>query len=503
MLANKRSKIFRNTIFLYIRMFVLMIISMYTSRLILQILGVEDFGIYNVLGNCVVMFAFVNNAMTTSTLRFFSFEIGKPNGNISSCFVSSLRIYVILAILFIVISEIATYFILNNIMSIPASRMHAAIWVLQFSIFTTAMSFLLTPYNALIVAYEKMSFYAYAGIITAVMKLGIVYLLYLTTFDRLISYSALLFGVSIITQIMYMYYCHIVFSEVNTNAPSNKSMIKSMLSFSGWSLLGGFANVMNNQFIGVIFNKFCGVLVNAALAVANQISSVAFLFVSNFQLAFKPSLIKFYASNRNNDFIDLIFFATKISFVLVWIISIPLLNHTDFILKIWLVDVPDLSVEFTKLTIYFAIVDAICGPMWLSIQATGNIKIYQIIVSLIILLNVPLAILCLQYGFSTISVLEIRVLINIILWFWRIYYLNKRIDLPAKKYIKDIAIPIIAIVFLSHCLPMLFYGEFTTNSLTTTALSELVSILMVYLLLFNKSERSKLIEILMSKFAKS
>lgn len=450
---NKR--IAKNTIMLYIRMLLIMAVTLYTSRVVLEVLGVEDFGIYNIVGGIVILFSFVNNAMATATQRFLSFELGCNNiKEAERVFSMSLTAHISIALFVLFLAEtIGLWFLLTQ-MNIPNGRMTATIWCYQFSILTTCIQIVRVPYNACIIAYEKMSFYAYISILEVILRLLIVFLLCIGGFDRLIFYSILMCLVGLVICYVYKITCNRNFLISKYHFFWDKMLYRKLMSFSGWSLFGSAANAGAQQGLNILLNIFCGVTVNAAMGITNQVTTAVYSFVSSFQTAFNPQLVKSYASGDKEYFTNLIFQTSKFSFFLLLLISLPFLLECEFVLSIWLKEVPQHAVQFTQLMLIFLVIDAISAPLWISVQAIGNIRNYQLLMSFLILLNLPFSYLVLHQGYEPEKVLFIRVIINLITFLVRIVYLKRRISFPANKYIKEVLGVIVLVLILSIPIPM-------------------------------------------------
>lgn len=438
--SENNKRIAKNTLMLYVKMGVMMLVQLYTSRVVLQTLGVDDFGIYNVVGGVVVLFSFLNAAMSSATQRFLNFELGKKDFvQVGRVFSMSMTVHFVIAGTVLILAETVGLWFLNSELNISADRMIAANWVYQFSVASTLLGILLVPYNATIIAYERMSFYAWTSILKALMLLGIVYLLVIGNTDKLILYAGLVFAVNALMQIVYIAYCRRVFPQTAIYKPfRDKKLFRELISFSGWSLFGGVANMSASQGINIVMNIFCGVAVNAAMGIANQVNAAVYQFVANFQTAFNPQIIKLYSSGETESFIRLIFRASKISYFMMFLLTLPLLLNTEFILGIWLGEVPEFAADFTRLTLAFALVDALSGPLWMSVQATGEIRNYQLIVSAFIFSNLPFAILLLWLGAPPVWVLVLKVFINIVVTVWRSFYLKGKVGLPTWKFLKEV-----------------------------------------------------------------
>lgn len=435
-----------------------MLVSLYTSRVVLETLGADDFGIYNVVGGVVVLFSFIQGAMATATQRYLNYELGKGDSDaVSRVFSMSMTVHIAIAILIVLLSETIGLWFLNTQMQIPPKRYEATQWVYQFSIITCCINILRVPYNASIIAYEKMSFYAYISILEVLMKLAVVYLLLLTDGDKLVVYSLLMFIVPVVVSVVYRQFCRTKFSTCNYHLFWDKSLFKEIFGFSAWSLFGSLANLGATQGINILLNIFCGVAVNAAMGLAQQVNSAVNQFITNFQTAFVPQIVKLYAKEEREEFIKLIFRSSKMSYYLILMIGMPVLLYARPLLSLWLHEVPEYTVQFTQLMIVFSMIDAVSGPLWNSVQATGKIRNYQILMASIISLNVPFAYIVLKLGFSPIIVLVIRVSLNLILHFVRIFYLKGVFDFPSWQYIKEVMFRVVVVTIFSLPVPVFIF----------------------------------------------
>lgn len=501
---NKR--IAKNTLFLYLRMFLMMGVSLFTSRVILQTLGIEDFGVYNVVAGIVVLFSFINNAMAIASQRFLSFALGKKdNIELQRVFSMSLTSHLVIAALVLLLAETIGLWILLK-MNFPENRLNAACWAYHFAVLTCAANVVRVPYNAAIIAYERMSFYAWVSILEVIVKLAIVYLLVIYSGDKLIFYSFLLFIVTIIVNYIYKFYCNRKFSVSKYHFFWDKILFKQFIGFSGWSLAGSIANVGAQQGLNMIINIFCGVVVNAAVGISNQVMGAVGQFLGNFQTAFNPQLVKSYATGDKGYFMSLIFKSSKFSYYLMFILSFPAIINCSFLLNTWLETVPEYAVEFSQLMLVYLLFDAISGPLWISVQATGQIKKYQLLMSLLIFLNLPLAYIVLFMGYSPIYVFVGRVFINIVTLIVRICYLRSLIHLPAKKYIMQVIMPIFLTTVLSIPLPLWIHYEYETTWLVfifNTLICMVISISCIYVLGLTRGEKQMILTVLLKKVLKN
>lgn len=347
---NKR--IAKNTLLLYIRMLFMMAISLYTSRIILNTLGVEDYGIYNVVGGVVAMFGFINSSMSSATQRYITFALGKGNfTNLQKVFSTTLQIHVLIAVIILILGETIGLWFMNEKMQIPTNRMDAAFWVLQCSILSTIVMIISVPYNADIIAHEKMSAFAYISILEAVLKLAIVYILLIGSFDKLILYAFLLLAVQILIRFCYSLYCNKHFKETKYKHVWDKTLFKEMTEFAGWSIFGNLSGVLFGQGLNMLLNVFFGPVVNAARAIALQVQCAIQQFVNSFQMALNPQITKTYARGELEEMHKLMFRSARFSFYLLFFLSLPVLFETNFILTIWLKTVPENTVIFLRIMI--------------------------------------------------------------------------------------------------------------------------------------------------------
>ena len=451
--ANKR--IAKNTLVLYVRMLFTMGISLFTSRVILQTLGVEDYGISSVVGGVISMFTFINAAMVSSTQRYLNFELVRGDANqLRSVFSTSLQIHALIALAIIVLSETVGLWFLNEKLVIPEARMTAAMWVYQCSILSCAVSIMSTPYNAVIVAHEKMSAFAYISILDVSLKLLVVYLLVVLPFDKLIILAILNLLVQLFIRYIYTLYCHRHFPESYFQFWFNKTLFKEMFGFAGWSFWGNLAAILYTQGLNMMLNIFFGPIVNAARGIAVQVQSAVQQFVGGFQTALNPQITKNYASNNLPQMHSLMFRSARFSFLLLFFLSLPVLMETNFILPLWLKTVPGDAVIFTQIMICISLIYTTANPCIIANQATGKVKIYQMVVGGILLLILPISYIVLKLGAPAYSVFIVHFCIESLAQFSRMYMLRKLIHLPLWQYMKNIYIPIVSTVAIAIILPL-------------------------------------------------
>ena len=500
--AENNKRIAKNTAMLYIRMLLIMAVTLYTSRVVLEVLGVEDFGIYNIVGGVVVLFSFINNAMATATQRFLNFELGRNDiKEVGRVFSMSMTAHISIALLVLLLAEtIGLWFLLTQ-MNIPDGRMNAAVWCYQFSILTTCVQIIRVPYNACIIAYERMSFYAYISILEVVLRLLIVFLLLIGGFDKLILYSILMFLITVAVCYAYKIVCNRNFNISRYSFFWDKTLYNKLMSFSGWSLLGHAANSLSQQGINILLNIFYGVAINAAMGIANQVNTAVYSFVSNFQVAFSPQITKSYAANDRKYFQQLIVRTSCFSYYLLFMIALPIILNCDFLLAVWLKDVPLHAVSFSRLIILFSLVEALSGPLWLSAQAIGNIKFYQILIFFCVMANLPIDYIALKMGMRPESILYIRIIINILTYGMRLIYLRCRSAISLLRYVKGVIPPVVIISLLSIPIPL--YLSQIGNSWYAFLMTTVSTILIVFVLVFtiglSNAERKSVMKILWNK----
>ncbi len=453
--ANNR-RIAKNTLMLYIRTLLTMAIMLYTSRVMLKTLGVDDFGIYNLVGGVVVLFTFLTTIMSTATQRFLSFDLGKRDyRQLARTFSMSLNTHFIIVLCLIILSETVGLWFVNYKLDIPAERVEASRWVYQFSVLNCCLKTIRVPYNAIIIAFEEMSFFAYMGILEVVLGLAALFVLVFLSADKLILYAVLVCGVSLLILGVYKLYCNKKIPYTKYKFSYDVPLFKKIMTFSGWSLLGSSATIASQQGLNIILNIFFGVAVNAAMAIANQVGQGVYSLVASFQTAFNPQLVKLYAQDEKTQLINMVIRTSKFSFYLLFLLALPLLLNTDYILKVWLQDVPPYTREFCRLMILYFCIDSFSASLWLSVQATGEIRNYEILISLLVISVLPFTYIVLKVGFPPASALVIKVLVNFFVHLARIWYMNKYLQLPLKRYLYNTMLLPALVILVSIPIPYL------------------------------------------------
>ena len=501
--SDNNKRIAKNTLFLYLRMFVMMLTALFTSRIVLDVLGASDYGLNNIIGGVVVLFSFLNSALLSATQRFLNFHLGRQDYKQTNVvFCMSMNTYILLSIVVVVLGETIGLWFVNTQLNIPSERIYAAQWVYQFTLIQFVINLLRVPYNASIIAYERMNFYAYISLVEVIAKLLVVYLLYITTFDKLIFYSFLYTIVPLIVAFIYRTYCNRNFDTTKYKRIWDKVAFKEMFSFSGWSLFGSLANLAAQQGLNILINIFYGVTVNAAAGIANQVSTNVYGFISNFQTAFQPQIVKTYAAKEIERFQKLIFQTSKFSYFMVLVLVLPILFTIDGILEIWLKEVPEYTAIFCRLILVFLSIEAITAPLWMSVQATGKIRSYQILMACLIFMNFPMAYLVLKLGFPVYTVWIVRIIINLITMVARCIYMKQRLQFPISQYIRNVIIPIVIVTIASLPVPLILYNQidnFWLNMFVVGFATFFVAILAVYFIGMNTHEKELVRNMLLKK----
>lgn len=456
--SNNNKRIAKNTLLLYFRMLFMMAVSLYTSRVVLNTLGVEDYGIYNVVGGVVAMFGFINGSMSSATQRYITFALGKGDKTrLQTVFSTTLQIHTLIAGIIVLLGETIGLWFLYNKMQIPADRMDAAFWVLQCSIVATVVMIISVPYNADIIAHEKMLAFAYISILEVVLKLVIVYMLVVFSFDKLILYVFLLLAIQLMIRFCYSIYCNRHFEETKYRHVWDKALFKEMTGFAGWSLFGNLASVLFSQGLNMLLNVFFGPVVNAARAVAVQVQSAIQQFVGNFQMALNPQITKTYAKGELGDMHRLMFRSARFSFFLLFFLSLPVLFETNFILTIWLKTVPEHTVVFLRIMICTSLIYTLSNPLIIANQATGKVKKYQAICGSILLLILPVSYISLRLGCPAYSVFIVHFVMESLTQMVRMILLRPMIGIRVRDYFNHIYKQVLVVVGVSIILPTLVY----------------------------------------------
>lgn len=480
-------------------------VSLYTSRIVLDKLGVDNFGIYNVVGSVVTSFVFVKNTLLSATQRFLSFSKGEGKGNVSSIFSMSMNIQILIVILILILLETIGLWFMYNVVHIPDERVTAAHIVYQFSVFTFCISLLQIPYTSTIISNEKMSVYALISIIEVVLKLLVALALtYSKTIDKLILYGFFMMLVTIICTLITMIYCYIkLYKECIYKFKFNFEQFKDILSFSTWNMIGGLSSVASNEGPNYFMNYYVGVKLNAAMGIAKQVSGAVYGFSSNFQTAFNPQIVKSYASGDYDYLFNLIFRTSKLSFFLIYIIALPLTLCCKDVLAIWLTVVPEYAAVFCVCILLSELIMAISSPFWMTVYAIGNIRTYQFVMVLFNLSVIPVSWVVLYFKFEPYWILIYQILRNLLILVYRVSYITRKVNFPAVRYYREVVFRcVIVIPILTY--PCLFFFSNEFSGLLKIVVVSIFAILLTcplfLFLCFNTKERKFLLNFIVGKF---
>ena len=492
--SNKR--IVSNTLTLYFRQLLTMGVGLYTSRIVLNTLGVDDYGIYNVVGGIIILFSFVNGALGSATSRYITFELGRDNQRyLNEIFRSAFTIHLLLAFLVFLFAETLGLWFVNYKMMFPVDRMFSVNVIYQFFVLSCIIMITQVPLNAEIIAHERMNIYAYIGIVDAVIKLLIAYFLSIYEGNRLILYGLMLLVTTVLLYLFYHIYCKKNFVEYNVKPLFKQDIFRKMLSYSGWSLWGSLAYVSKDQGANILLNMFFGPAVNASRGIAYQINSAINSFTQNFTMAMNPQVIKSYASNDLERVLFLLFRGAKFSCFLMFFFSIPILIEASFILEVWLIDVPEYTVIFSRLVIVNSLFESFTYVIGATVQATGRIKWYQMIVGGILLVNLPLSFLFLKLGYPPYITLIISVGISFISLIVRLIILRILINISVLDFLIRVIGLSMLVGALSAIPPLIVANCMSTGALRfflVTIISFLSIIFFILLMGLNKKEKKKL-----------
>lgn len=458
MYESNTRRIAKNTLMLYVRTLFTMFVSFYTSRIVLRALGVVDYGVYNVVGSTVAMFSVLSGSLSSAISRFITFELGGGDiAKLKRVFSTSVIVQLILATVIVLIAETVGLWFLNHKMVVPVERLFAARWVYQFSIITFVIGLISVPYNAAIIAHEKMSMFAYIGIFEALAKLGVAYLISITMSDRLILYGFLLMVIAVTVRIIYGTYCKQRFEECTYRFVYDKVLLKEMANFAGWNFIGASSAILRDQGGNIIINIICGPAVNAARGFAIQISSAIQSFVQNFMTALNPQITKSYANGEHGYMMSLIFRGARFSYYILLLLSLPVIINAQYILELWLVDVPAHTVSFVQLVLVFVLSESLANPLVTAMLATGKIRDYQLVVGGIQLLNLPLSYVLLRMGGAPEVVFVVAIAISVCCEMARLYMLRGMISLSVKDFLRKVYFNVLLVTMVAAFIPLLLH----------------------------------------------
>lgn len=504
--AQNNKRIAKNTIFLYLRMLLVMGVALYTTRVIFRVLGAEDMGIYNVVGGLTVSFAFFSSSLSNATQRFLNIELGKESiSGANKVFCLSVVIYATIVLVVLIFGEFFGIWFVENKMVIPADRLDAAVFVLHTTLIGLAVTLISSVFDSVLIARENMKIYAYIGIVEVILKLAIVYMLEVFDYDKLKLYALLYLAVHTIIKSFIVIYCVKNYSECKFKLYWNWKQFKEMFSFIGWNGFGTAVWMVNEQGTNILLNLFFGPLVNASRAISIQVSGALNNFSNNFFVAVRPQIIKSYAAQNYEYLKKLIYSSSKYSFYLKWMLCLPIMASCSTILTLWLKDVPQYAVEFVQWILIFNCINVLTNPIWTAIQATGHLKEYTVVGGIVFLLAFPASYIFLKMGMGPVIVFQMLVLFRAIYIIVCFRIARKHIDIKAKEYLTNVICPICKVVTISAVVIYIITVVTESNILgfiITTLTSIAVTATAILLLGITKNERSLVTNFIRKKIKK-
>jgi len=503
-ISNNR-RIAKNTIMLYIRMLLTMIVGLYTSRVVLQVLGISDYGLYNVVGGIVSLFLFLNSTLRNGTQRFLSFVIGKNDENLlKKVFANALILHIIIAVIILILAEtIGLWFVCNKLVVEP-NRYEAALWCYQFSIIASIVAILQVPYLSVLISHEKMNIYAYMSIFDVIMKLSVVFIIMYIDFDKLILYACSILVVHSLSSAIYIIYCKSQYNECTANLIIDKKILKEMASFSGWVVIGMCAATSQGQGLNMLLNMFFGTVVNAARGIAFQVNNIIMQFVNNFQVAVNPQIVKLYAASKYQELYTLVIGNSKYAAYLFLFIMIPVFINIEYVLSIWLGEYPKYSAIFLRLVLIQSLFQTISRPIIYVTHAVGLMKMPNVVAGSFILFFIPLSYFLLKHGWDPISIVAINIIPWIVESIVDLYYSNKYCGFPILRFLKEVYGRIMFVGIIMFAVPTTVFFLTSTEDwrrfLLVNTTSVCTSLLSVYYLGIDKTTRTKVNNLVYQEF---
>ena len=501
---NTNNRLAKNTLLLYFRQILILLVNLYTVRIVLNALGTSDYGLYNVVAGFVSMFSFLSGAMASASQRYFAYDIGKADvEHLKKTFYQTLSIYFLITFFAIFLAETLGLWFMNKKLVIPVERLIASNWIYQFSIGSLAFTIMTSPFLADIIAHEDMNIYAYISIIEVALKLLVTFFIKFINFDKLIFYGFLLFVVTMINTTMYRVVCKIKYPECKFKILWDKKYAGELFTFTGWSLFGALVGLFKNQLINILLNQFFGSIINATRSIANSVNSAVNSFSQNFSTALKPQIIKFYAKSDINESINLTFRGCKVTYFLMLVFTLPLIFNMESVLVMWLGEPPDNAVLFTRLALTDALIESVSYPLMALNQATGKIKIYQIVVGGILLLNFPISWLILKCGMPSYSVYIVANALCVIALILRVIIVHKQLNFSMKVFFTRVALQTLSVTIISILLTIFFHKMTSKSSFFILDIIIDVSIVLAFsfLLGFDTNEKRIALSIIKSNLS--
>ncbi|HGS4830250.1 TPA: lipopolysaccharide biosynthesis protein [Vibrio cholerae] len=486
-------RIVKNSAVLYLRLLITIVLGIFTTRIVINALGIDDYGIYGVVAGLITMFGFMNAAMSSSTQRYLSFDLGlKDSIKLQQTFTTSVNIHLLIGVVTFLLAEVIGLRAVNHLLDIPVDRIRAANTVFQFSLVTFFFGIIQVPYQAVTIAYERMNAYAYISIIDVLLKLIAAYLLTTATIDKLILYSQLLALISVVSFITYVSYVRIQCKEIKYLKYFDEKYYKEILSFSGWNLFGNIAAVARSQGINVLINIFFGVALNAAYGVSMMIQGVLTQFAASIQQAINPQIIKSYAQGELERTERLMHLSSKYSFFVMLLLIAPLYLNLDYVLDLWLGVIPDYSANFIRYLFVFILIEVLSNSLMIGLQATGKIKKYHITVGFIVFLNFPLTYLIYTVYKEPEMAFLVLICTSCISLYARLFFVKNQLGYSIINFTKKVLLHVVVILVLSF--PLLYLNQvdgFTNlfKVFTDSIICSFYLMLTIYLFGLNKEER--------------
>ena len=504
--TSRNKKIAKNTIYLYFRTILIMFVALYTSRVVLQTLGITDYGIYTAVGGFVAMFSMISGALTNAISRYITYELGKNDRNkLNLIFCTSVNIQIIMACLILLLCEFLGVWFLNHKMNIPADRIIAANWVFQCSILTFVINLISVPYNACIIAHENMQVYAYISILDAILKLSVVYLLLISSIDKLVLYSVLLVLVSLIIRFIYSLYCGRFYSETKYSLKYDKKVFNDMIRFAGWNFFTNTTSILNSQGVNLLINIFFGVALNTALGIATQVQAAINQFVNSFTTALNPQITISYAQRDLERMHSLICKGSKFSYFLFLLFALPIIAEAPLLLKIWLGQVPEYTIVFVRLAIISSMVNILGNTPYTACMATGKIKRYAIWVTIVGSLVFFLTILAYKMGMPPETSYWIYVFVYTIVLLVKLILMRQMLFLKIRDFVIAVLLRVLPVSILSFAIIIIFISYTDVSLLrgcVTLFLSIVIWLFSVYIIGLTNKERTIVKAKLQSKLCK-
>ena len=498
-------RIAKNTLMLYFRMFFMMILGLFTSRIVLQALGETDYGVYNVVGGVVAMFAVISGTLSSSVSRFITFELGKgPEAQLNKVYSTSVIIQALLSIVIIAIAEPVGLWFIENKMTIDPVRIPAAEWVLHFSIFAFVVNLMSIPQTASITAHEKMSAYAYIGILDGVLRFAVAIAVMRSNGDRLVLYSMLMAASVMIVRMAYSRYCSRNFEECHFSFVFDKPLLKEMFSFAGWNFIGETAGILRDQGGNILINIFFGPAVNAARGLALQINNVVTGFVTNFMTAVNPQITKSYAAGDHSYMFSLVRKASRMSYYLLFILALPVIFNAETVLNLWLKEVPEHSALFMQLFLIFALSESLSRPLITSVLASGKVRDYQLVVGGIQLLNLPIAYVLLKAGYVPEITVDVSIGLSLVCLLVRLWILKRKIGFPMGEFLRRVVLNVflVTLVAIVPCVSVSIYMPMSLAGFVMNVCAcVFIALLSVLFVGCSKDERAQLKEAVIKRFS--